>query len=119
MASIALPVTDPTAARPTVAQALEGQGFTVTWTDDWTAEAVIGSKAGVALAGGFKPHIRLQASFTAAEQGAWVQVAQTTTGATGGALGLSKTKKKWRATVDALTGDLQSAGLLSGAPQES
>lgn len=119
MATTAFPVSDPAAVRPLVAQALEEQGFAVSWTDDWNAEAEIGSTGMVMLAGGFKPHIKLQVAITSAPEGAMVQVIQATSGAAGGALGMSKTKKKLRATTEAVGGGLQSAGLLTGAPQDS
>lgn len=119
MATAAYPVSDPAAARQPVAHALEAEGFAVTWADDWNAEAEIGSSGMVLLAGGFKPHIKLQVAFTASDEGAWVQVIQATTGAAGGALGMSKTKKKWRATVDGVSGGLHAAGLLTGSPQEA
>jgi len=119
VAAIAYPVTDPVAAKPVVTQSLEGQGFEVAWSDEWSAQAEIGSSKGVALAGGFKPHIRLQVSVTASSEGAWLQVAQTTTGAAGGLLGLSKTKKAWKATMESITSALHASSLLSGAPQES
>lgn len=119
MAAVAYPVTDPAAAKPVVTQALEAQGFDVAWTDDWSAVAEIGSSKGVALAGGFRPHIRLQVSVTAADEGAWVQVVQATTGAAGGLLGLSKTKKAWKATTESVATALGGSSLLSGPPQES
>ncbi|CAN5502437.1 hypothetical protein BH24ACT4_BH24ACT4_07430 [soil metagenome] len=119
MSSIAYPLTDPAAARPLVDQALQANKFTVNWTDEWNAEAEVGSKAMVLLAGGFKPHILLQLALSSGPEGAWLHVHQATTGAAGGALGMSKTKKAWQATTEDIAAGLRRANLLTGEPQES
>lgn len=117
MASIAFPVSDPGQAKPVVQQSLEAEGFRVEWPDEWNAVAEIGNTKGVALAGGFKPHIKLTVGFSSAESGAWVNVVQATSGAAGGLLGMRKVKKAFQATHQSIGESLQQASLLTGEPQ--
>lgn len=119
MASIAYPVSDAGQAKTVIHQSLEAQGFKVDWPDDWNAVAEIGTSKGVALAGGFRPHIKLNVAFSSGDSGSWVNVSQATSGAAGGLLGMRKVKKSFEETKNSLGESLTQASLLNGDPQGS
>jgi hypothetical protein len=106
-------VGEPGRAKATVAQALEGRGFRMTWNDDWTAIAERGSKVGNVLAGAMAQYFKVGVQIRSApEEQTVVVLDQLSSGWAGGAIGASRTKKNLRRLGEELTQSFQDAGML-------
>jgi len=106
---------DPVVARNTVEHALVARKFRVAWADPWTGSAERGSKVGNMLAGAFAQYMRVDIRLVDAGNGlTTVRVSKASTGAMGGALGVSKTRKNLASLRAELEAVFAGAGVLRG-----
>ena len=107
---------DPTHAKATVQQALEGRKFRLTWHDDWTATAERGNKVANALAGAAAQYFKVGVAIRSAADGNSVlRVERQSTGWMGGAIGASRTTKNLDVLRDELDTAFRDAGVLVGS----
>lgn len=106
---------DPAAALDGCRAAMEGLGYSVTIDRDaWRGDAEVGSKAARALLGGFSRRHKVSFRVESAADGAtYLYLAPAMTGAAGGALGYSKSKKEQASVVDAVATQLEPSGVIA------
>ena len=104
---------DPAQALGLATAAFQQAGFTVAPGEDgWSGRAEVGSSMGRFLGGGFVRRHIVDYSVISAADGNWQFVlTPAMSGASGGALGMSKAKKEQQALVDALTNAFMGYGL--------
>ena len=108
-------VGDPTTARNTVENALVARGFHLAWSDPWTGIAERGSKTLNAFAGAFAQYMRVDVELRDAGSGQTTfRLSKGSTGAMGGVLGVSKTRKNMQALRTELEQTFTQAGVLRG-----
>ncbi len=115
MGTIDLVVTgDPARAKATAAAALEGRGFRLRWTDEWSGTAEKGNRALNLIAGALAQYFKVGIAVTsAAEPGqSIVRLSTLSSGWAGGVLGASRTKRNLAGLRDELTAAFQRAGVL-------
>jgi hypothetical protein len=107
-------VGDAARARATVAAALEVRKFRVSWADDWNAVAERGSKVANALAGAAAQYMKVLVSLHQGEDPGQtvIRVEKGSTGALGGAIGVSRTTKNLLTLRDQLSETFHAAGVL-------
>jgi hypothetical protein len=107
-------VGDATRARATVAGALEARKFRVNWSDDWNAVAERGNKVANALAGAAAQYMKVLVSLQQGDDPGHtvIRVEKGSSGAMGGAIGVSRTTKNLLTLRDQLTETFQAAGVL-------
>jgi hypothetical protein len=112
-------VGDATRARATVAAALEARKFKVNWSDDWNAVAERGNKVANALAGAAAQYMKVLVSLQQGEDPGHtvIRVEKGSSGAMGGAIGVSRTTKNLLTLRDQLSETFQSAGVLVGTAE--
>jgi len=107
---------DPSMARDTVYAALANQGFTLTQTDAWSADAERGSSgASVALgafAGKKGRHVKLRVTCSSGPEGVIITLLQGTSGASGGLIGVSQANSIYSEIYNAVGAAFQNAGVL-------
>ncbi len=113
-------VGDSARAKATAEQALVDRQFRVNWTDDWSAIAERGNKVANALAGAMAQYMKVMVSLhTGGEPGHIViRLQKGSSGAMGGAIGVSRTTKNLSALRDQLAETFQAAGVLVGVTQD-
>lgn len=106
-------VGDPASVVALAGQQLGSLGYTVTpGPDGWSGEAEVGNAVVRALAGGFSRRMKVTYAVTQGyTDGQWVlTISPAMTGASGGALGMSKAKKEMASITDGIGGALVSHG---------
>ena len=107
---------DPAAARDIVYGILTDQGFTLTRTDEWSADAERGSSGQSiilgALAGKKGRKVKLQIRCQSNSEGSVITLVQGTSGVSGGLIGMSQAKKIYTGIYDAIGAAFGSAGIL-------
>lgn len=103
---------DPKAALAEALTTLQQMEYAVTQDSEWSATAQIGSSGKVALLGAFSPHIRLSVQVATQPGGAVLTLAQTTSGAAGGLIGVSKVRKAVKNAGEGVRKALQANGQL-------
>ncbi|MQA02717.1 MAG: hypothetical protein GEV07_08370 [Streptosporangiales bacterium] len=103
---------DPKVALTEALSTLQQMEYSVTQDSEWSATAEVGSSAKVALLGAVSPHIRLSVQVAAQADGAIVTLAQTTTGAAGGLIGMSRVRKAVKNAGEGVRKALQATGQL-------
>ena len=108
---------DAGAARETVYSVLEGQGFKVERTGDWTAQAERGSKGASiafgALAGKKGRHVSIDISCVADTNGnSIITFAQGSKGVSGGLIGMGQASSVYSEVYSAISSTFQAAGVL-------
>jgi len=107
---------DPAAARNTVYAALTGQGFTLTQVDDWSADAERGSAGASIMLGAFAGkkgrHVKLHVTCQSAPEGFAITLAQGTSGASGGLLGVKQAADIYADIYNTVGAAFQNAGVL-------
>src|SRR5215212_11001692 len=103
---------DPSRARATVVQALEGRGFTFAWHDEWSGTAEKGSKTKQMVLGGFAQHLQVDISLHAVDQGTVVRLTRPSAGVSGGLMGRAKAIKQFKGVADELVAAFREAGVL-------
>lgn len=97
--------------------ALTALGYSVVLDQDgWGGAAEVGSVAGRMLLGGFARRNKVTFRVYQDESGPALALAPAMTGASGGALGLAKANKEHQQVVTAVTGALETNGLVAGGP---
>jgi len=115
MTSIDFTVTgDVERAKATAVDALQGKGFRITWSDQWTATAEKGNKVANAIIGGFAQYIKmgLEVRSTPTPDQSLIRLVPASKGYMGGALGVMKTKKNSARLREELSAVFQHAGVL-------
>ncbi len=112
-------VGDAGTAKATAAQALEARKFRVTWSDDWNATAERGNKLANALAGAAAQYMKVLVSLHTGTEPAHtvIRLEKGSSGAMGGAIGVSRTTKNLRTLRDELADTFQAAGVLVGVSE--
>ncbi len=88
---------DPTAARDIAAEILGADGFTVTWVDAWSANAVRGKLAANVLLGGFAQQFKVGLSVSSLAQGqSVIRFERQNLGLMGGWIGVMRTNKNMK-----------------------
>ena len=107
-------VGDAARARATVAAALEARKFRVNWSDDWNAVAERGNKVANALAGAAAQYMKVLVSLQQGEDSGHtvIRVEKGSSGAMGGAIGVSRTTKNLLTLRDQLSETFRGAGVL-------
>lgn len=108
-------VGDPAAIVALAGQQLASLGYTVTPGDDgWSGAAEVGNAVVRALAGGFSRRMKVTYAITQGYvEGQWVlTIAPAMSGASGGALGMSKAKKEMASITESVGGLLHQHGHL-------
>jgi hypothetical protein len=104
---------DPVAARVTAEQALVARKYVLTWQDDWTATAEVGSKTASILVGAFSQYMKVGVRLMSAGPGeTTVRIERQSSGWTGGAIGASRTTKNFAALRRELQAIFSGAGVL-------
>lgn len=104
---------DPARARATVVQELEGLGFRLSWSDEWTAVAERGSQVANAIVGALAQYFRVGVRIMSVDQGQSIlRLDRLTSGWLGGAVGASRTKKQMARLRDDLWKAFYEAGVL-------
>ncbi|HEY3141788.1 MAG TPA: hypothetical protein VGJ86_11700 [Acidimicrobiales bacterium] len=115
MSSIDFMVTgDVARAKATAVNALEGKGFRLAWSDEWTATAEKGNKVANLVVGGFAQYIKmgLEVRSTPVGDQSLIRLIRSTKGYMGGAIGVMKTNKNSARLRDELAAVFQQAGVL-------
>jgi hypothetical protein len=104
-------------ARDTVYQVLQGQGFTVTPKDEWSAFAERGGQGVSVVLGAFAGkkgrHVKLDISCASDGQGnAFIQLVQGTSGISGGLIGKSQADSIYNETYGLIAQAFQSSSIL-------
>jgi hypothetical protein len=112
-------VGDANRARATAAQALEDRTFRVSWSDDWSAIAERGNKVANALAGAAAQYMKVLVSLHSGDEPGHtvIRLEKGSSGAMGGAIGVSRTTKNLIAVRDQLVETFQAAGVLIGVAE--
>jgi len=112
-------VGDAARARATVAAALGARKFKVNWSDEWNAVAERGNKVANALAGAAAQYMKVLVSLQQGEDPGHtvIRVEKGSSGAMGGAIGVSRTTKNLLTLRDQLSETFQSAGVLVGTSE--
>jgi hypothetical protein len=107
-------VGDAARARATAGQALEARRFRVSWSDEWNAVAERGNKVANALAGAMAQYMKVLVSLHSGDEPGHtvIRIEKGSSGAMGGAIGVSRTTKNLLTLRDELAGTFQSAGVL-------
>ena len=111
-------VGDPAAVVALAGQHLASLGYTVTpGPDGWSGTAEVGNAVVRALAGGFSRRMKVSYAVTQGHaEGQWLlTIAPTMSGASGGALGMSKAKKEMASIGETVGGALAQHGHLPTA----
>jgi hypothetical protein len=106
---------DPASVVATAGRQLASLGYTVTaGPDGWSGEAEVGSKVGRAIGGGFVRRMKVTYAVTQGhEPNQWIlNITPGMTGASGGAIGMSKAKKEMKSIADSVGGALTQLGHL-------
>ena len=106
---------DHEAARGVMIEAMQGQGFSMEPTGDWSARAERGSKGASvalgALAGKSGRHLILDIACSPSDDGNFtIMLTQSTSGMSGGLIGMNQAKKAYNEVYESLTAAFQSAG---------
>ncbi len=111
---------DSARAKATAEQALVDRRFKVSWTDDWSAIAERGSKVANALAGAMAQYMKVMVSLHAGSEPGHtvIRLQKGSSGAMGGAIGVSRTTKNLSALRDQLAETFRAAGVLVGVTQD-
>ena len=112
---------DPAAARDIVYGVLTDQGFTLTKTDEWSADAERGSSGKSIVLGAFAGkkgrHVKLQITCQPNSEGAVITLTEGTSGLSGGLIGKSQANTIYTGIYDAVSAAFQNAGVqASGDP---
>ena len=112
---------DPTTARDIVYKAITDQGFTLTRTGEWYADAERGSSGKSIALGAFAGkkgrHVKLQIKCESGSEGSTISLKQGTSGLSGGLVGKGQADKIYTDVYDAVGTALKNAGVLtSGNP---
>ena len=110
---------DAATARNTVAAALEARRFRLTWDDDWTATAERGNKVANALAGAAAQYMKVLVTLHRGDdpEHTVIRVEKGSSGAMGGAIGVSRTTKNLLTLRDQLAETFSAAGVLVGTAE--
>jgi hypothetical protein len=109
---------DPGLARNAAAEILAERGFTVTWTTEWSAQAVKGSTTGNVLLGGFAQKFVVGLSVTSANDGqSVVRFDRVNSGWMGGAIGASRVKRNMISLRDQFRDAMSARGMLAGVQE--
>jgi hypothetical protein len=102
---------DPTTAKSAIEATFFSRGFAVTWTDSWSGIVEKGSKVRQAVAGAFSPYYKIGFAIMSGSPGQYtLRVQQLTSGAGGGLINVSRTKKLFLAVTTELTQALATTG---------
>jgi hypothetical protein len=115
MTSIDFTVTgDVERAKATAVDALQGKGFRLSWSDEWTATAEKGNKVANLVIGGFAQYIKMGLEVRSAPTAgqALIRLIPASKGYMGGALGVMKTRKTSAKLREELTVVFNEAGVL-------
>ena len=117
------PVGDPVAIVAITGDRLASLGYSVTpGPDGWGGQAEVGNAVARAIGGGFTRRMKVTYALTQGySPGQWLlTIAPAMSGASGGALGMSKAKKEMRSIAEAVAMGLTQFGHLppAGAPPE-
>jgi hypothetical protein len=112
-------VGDAARARATVAAALEARKFKVNWSDHWNAVAERGNKVANALAGAAAQYMKVLVTLQQGEDAGHtvIRVEKGSSGAMGGAIGVSGTTKNLLTLRDQLSETFQAARVLVGTAE--
>ena len=88
--------------------------FRINWSDDWNAVAERGNKVANALAGAAAQYMKVLVSLHSGDEPGHtvIRIDKGSSGAMGGAIGVSRTTKNLLALRDELAGTFQAAGVL-------
>ncbi len=113
-------VGDAARARATAEQALEARRFKVSWSDDWNAVAERGNKIANALAGAAAQYMKVLVSLHSGDEAGHtvIRLEKGSSGAMGGAIGVSRTTKNLLALRDELAATFQAAGVLVSVAED-
>ena len=107
---------DAARARDTVYASLTSQGFTLTPTSDWSANAERGSAGASiafgALAGKKGRHVKLSVSCQSAQEGIAITLEEGTIGISGGLIGMSQANTIYSEIYNMVGSAFQNAGIL-------
>ncbi|MDR2107953.1 MAG: hypothetical protein LBP28_00635 [Coriobacteriales bacterium] len=108
---------DAAVARDTVYQVLQGQGFTVTPKDEWSALAERGGQGASVILGAFAGkkgrHVKLDISCASDGQGnTSIQLVQGTSGISGGLIGKSQADSIYNEAYGLISQAFQGSGIL-------
>jgi anti-sigma-K factor RskA len=111
---------DAVRARATAEQALEAKRFRITWSDEWNAVAERGSKVANALAGAAAQYMKLLVSLQRGDtpDHTVIRLEKGSSGAMGGAIGVSRTRKNLLTLRDELAATFQAAGVLVSVAED-
>jgi hypothetical protein len=114
---------DPSRARDTVAAALAARGFSLVWSDPWTATATKGKRAVQFLLGAFAPHFVVEVSVfsrtTAAGAETIVRLARPSAGITGGLLAVVRVRRQFSSLGAEVREIFRNSGVLREPPSVS
>ncbi len=107
---------DPQRARDTATSALTSRGFTLTWTDHWSAKATKGRKSMQVVLGAMAQYFEIRVSVFAAEGGSIIRIGRPSSGFTGGVIGQARATKQFNALVEELLATFHASGVLLPRP---
>lgn len=112
---------DPAVARDIVYGVLTDQGFTLTRTDEWSADAERGSSGKSVIFGAFAGkkgrHVKLQIKCQPGPEGSSITLTEGTSGLSGGLIGRNQANDIYAGVYDAIGAAFKKAGVsASGNP---
>ena len=112
-------VGDPARAKATAEHALVERRFKVTWSDDWNAVAERGNKLANAVAGAMAQYMKVMVSLHGGPESGQtvIRLEKASSGAMGGAIGVSRTTKNFTTLQHQLAETFKDAGVLVGVTQ--